>query len=290
MSSESSQDIHDNIEGGTNGSLPDPSSSELIRRILAISDQRMKRATIEEYNRDVGASRASQVLQEIIQSSVRGDSRARDAWLPIAQWIIEQALGDEGKTLNDIVAAADRGEHTALAKMLRFDLPRTSLPKAARARNEATRKADSLVFPLSESVRQWHFYRAPSYWTLPRSYFRRGVGWDVAIERLATVTCPPLLARRVIENDWFEIGHLLALIAKRPLNDTIAYEAILSDRWCTNPRLHDALAYNPFTPPEIVNPLLPVLSLRALERLAGPSEVRSSVYDAAVAVLECVQT
>lgn len=311
MSSSRSNDPHERLEGAAGDALPDDLSPALVRRIIGLSNRVMKRSAVDRFVSEQQVTHVSRALQSVLVSSVRGGSIARDAWLPIARWLIEKARDGDLETLLTIGAAADELGDEALAAILRFGPARKTLPKAARKREEAILNADSVVFPLSETrMIQKRTYTLPYAYgpvglsevrtleqkvavlllTLTPSEYRRWIKWDIVVEGMSSKTWGSDFARQLVDNDWLELKHILALIAKRPFNDALAFEVVLNDRWGGHPKIHQALAHNPFTPSEVILPLLPLLPVRILRRLSAPGEAPSCVNDAASAVLGCAQT
>lgn len=79
----------------------------------------------------------------------------------------------------------------------------------------------------------------------------------------------PVFIRRLLRQPWIEERDVLRIASRRPTRAAVAVELTQSDRWIVKEAVRYALMTNPFTPPDVVLPLLPGASSRTLTTLAS---------------------
>lgn len=78
----------------------------------------------------------------------------------------------------------------------------------------------------------------------------------------------PVFIRRFLQQPWVQVQDVLQIASRRPLTPEVALQLVYNDRWFALEPVQHALLTNPFTPTEVVLPLLPCAALRTLDYLA----------------------
>jgi hypothetical protein len=254
-----------------------------------------------------GPGSAARALDDLARRAARGASRARSAWLPVAQWIISRSRDPGDAALEPLRDAAGEEGLVTLAAVLRSGPARKTLPAAARCREAASLDADEIVFPLSEAVSRRYPARQLVVCAVlgddgqveeekrvplarlalcDRRDLKRIFVLSGVVDAFARSPSGEFFVRSLLADGSLETRDLLSLVSKRPPSPAVAFAAALSSRWGAIPSVHEALASNPFTPSVIVAPLLPILSRRTRDALAKAAGQPTGVGEAAALLSE----
>jgi hypothetical protein len=274
----------------------------LIRRIDGVRTAELRRSAVAFFVADVGPDGAVAAFEELLWMSLRGESKARDSWASVAQWLISRSVLTDDPLLASLREAAGAGGFDGLSVLLRPGRARKVLPDAALRRESATRDAGAVLFPMSaaDEVRwaltdkggttmfELDSERARAPWcsgarvnTLTFGELYRIVRFLRVADRIDNRMLMNATMSRFLGQRWLELRDLLVLLTRRPQDGRIARASIMSDRWGLHPKVHVALVTNPYSPSEIVLPLLPILPHKTLRWLAAEERGPSVVSDAA---------
>lgn len=96
----------------------------------------------------------------------------------------------------------------------------------------------------------------------------------------------PDVIRQVLRNPRITEIDVVLLAARRPTYPDLQVEIAKSARWSPRPRIRVALVQNPYTPPTIAVPILPLLLRNELNQVAHATDLPRIVRAAALDLLD----
>lgn len=207
----------------------------------------------------------AEALEEVAMLAEQADPRAREALAAALPTLTDPVKDDFVGTLR---TAAQESGHFALARLLR---------RRAGLRDGAHEVPEPNVRHPGEA-------RVGRALTLgERKALARARNRDV-LDRLLRDPHPHVI-RNILENPRITEADVVRLAARRPTYPDVQSEIARSARWGVSPRVRLALVQNPYTPPSISVPLLPLLIRPELDQVRAAADLPPIVRSAAVELL-----
>jgi hypothetical protein len=207
----------------------------------------------------------AEALEEIAGLAEQADQRAREVLTALAPTLTDPSFDDRVEALREL--AQLRGLF-ALARLLR----------------RRSREGEWVVPDPSERGGMAPPKGGRALTLGERKSLARGQD-RMMLDRLLRDPHPHVI-RAVLKNPRITELDVVLLAARRPTYPDLQVEIAKSPRWSPRPRVRLALAQNPFTPPTIAVPLLPLLLRGELLQVAQATDLPRIVRAAAHDLLE----
>jgi hypothetical protein len=203
------------------------------------------------------AASAAALIERILRGAAVGDAPSRSGAVALALWILAEP---EGSAIVARIREAALAEgRLAVAAILGGGPARCAIA----ARGRLAEIGIAVEGPLGILVEG------------PRAFLYRPA-WRINLTRTRVhqllLHHDPLMIRRLVASRQIRPEHVVAIAARRPTTAAIVRELCASRRWMLHAEVREAITANPFTPADVVLPLLATLPRIELRRLrAGTS-------------------
>lgn len=203
------------------------------------------------------AESAAALIARILRGAAAGDAPSRSGAVALALWILAEPEGSA--IVARIRAAAFAGGRLAVAAILGSGPGRCAIA----ARGRLAEIGIAVEGPLGILVEA------------PLAFLYRPA-WRILLTRTRVQQIllhhDPRMIRRLLAARQIRREQVVAIAARRPTTAAIVRELCASRRWMLHAAVREAIAANPFTPADVVLPLLATLPRIELRRLrAGTS-------------------
>jgi hypothetical protein len=229
--------------------------------LLSLSDPVLRVAWLDERLQRWPAGEAARLLDRVCEESERSDPRAREALLAVA--MLFAGLGASPR-LEALRQQARAERLLGLDRMLR------------RGSKTACAAGHETAVPDYGAGRELTLGERRS---LARRPNRR------AFDKLL-FDPHPLVIRQLLENPRLTEADVLGLVTRRPARLEVIAEIARSPRWLSRRRIRLAILFNPGSPTEITQPLLPICTRTELREILGSPDTAGLLRATAVELLE----
>lgn len=239
------------------GPLQDPDDyTTLVDRVLSTADLSLRQAQIGRHLRTVEANVATAHIDEVLHRCVRGDVRAREVALSLAEMIDHPDHADLELRIEAVHLHARRHGLPGVALFL------LAPPPARNPGDRVTAAREQMREPLG--VRR-----------------SRASGWHPQhLERLLEDD-HPMVVERLCANPRILPNHILTIVTRRPTRADVLQTVARTPRWFRDAHIRFAIASNPYGPTGLTLRILPTLPSPQQTHLANASDLHPQVRRAA---------
>jgi hypothetical protein len=234
----------------------------LVRHLVALPEEAMRRAALLERLEAMGASAAADALAALVAACSSGDAETRLVFRTFAA-LLTKPPGLPYDFMQELYASAKGGGHDDLLRLL------LAPPAAAEHPESPPPEPDKRVRGMTLGERKW-MARRPD---------------RIQLERLLQDPHPQVI-RNLLLNRHITEQDVIAVITRRPAVGEVLREVFRCPRWIARYRVKLALARNPYTPGDIAARLLPMLRLQDLREVAQDPTVHAEVRRSADRLVE----
>lgn len=234
-----------------------------LRVIPSLRDAELRIRFVRSEIEQLGLADAAEALEAIAARTEQADVRARMVLVAAAPTLTDP---EWELRLDALRAEASRQGHLALSRLLRRRVPDDPGPAETTEPHVAMSARGR---PLTLGERK-SFARKPDRFML---------------DRLLRDPDPSVI-RNVLGNPRITEDDVVRLAARRPNFADVIEEVIRHARWSGSERVRLAIVLNPYTPPAVAVPLVPLLLRQELQQVTEATTVPAVVRAAAVDLLQ----
>ena len=222
-----------------------------FRRVLSVTEPRLRRRQVERHFTTVDAETVAAHLQQTLELSVAGDSRANELLFSVGEFV-HTVAAPEALALEAVDLVARRNDQHGVAWFLMDPPPARVIEDRALARMA------------SQSQSLGH-RRSAAAQADPR-----------ALERLL-LDDHPMVIERLCQNPRVLETHVMTIVTRRPTLPVLIATVAAHPKWFRNPRVREGIVNNPYGPTGLALRALPTLTHSQWAAIRHASQVHATV-------------